>query len=86
MGNILPRNTGNRVYSDRRKAIQSVQLMILLNDHSPMPYGKYKGEPLKKVPPDYLLWLYYNDRASTGIKEYVERNIEALEKKAFENM
>ena len=51
-----------------------------------MSYGKYEGKQLKDVPADYLLWLYYNDRSSKEIEEYVERNIEALEKKAFENM
>lgn len=60
--------------------------MYLLNENSVMSYGKYEGKQLKDVPADYLLWLYYNDRASKEIEEYVERNIEALEKKAFENM
>lgn len=46
--------------------------MILLNEHSIMPYGKYKGRQIKDVPADYLLWLYYNDRASPEIEEYVE--------------
>lgn len=60
--------------------------MYLLNENSIMSYGMYEGKQLKDVPADYLLWLYYNDRASKEIEEYVERNIEALEKKAFENM
>lgn len=60
--------------------------MILLNEHSPMPYGKYKGKQIKDVPADYLLWLYYNSRASPAIEEYVERNLEMLEEEAFENM
>lgn len=46
--------------------------MILLNEHSIMPYGKYEGRQIKDVPADYLLWLYYNDRASPAIEEYVE--------------
>lgn len=60
--------------------------MILLNEYSPMPYGKYKGRQIKDVPADYLLWLYYNDKASPAIEEYVERNLEALKEEAFENM
>lgn len=60
--------------------------MYLLNENSPMPYGKYEGKQLKDVPADYLLWLYYNDRASREIEEYVERNLEALKEEAFENM
>lgn len=60
--------------------------MILLNEHSPMPYGKYKGRQIKDVPADYLLWLYYNDRASPAIEEYVERNLESLKEEAFDNM
>lgn len=60
--------------------------MYLLNENSIMPYGKYEGKQLKDVPADYLLWLYYNDRASKEIEEYVERNLEALKEEAFENM
>lgn len=60
--------------------------MILLNEHSPMPYGKYKGRKIRDVPADYLLWLYYNDRASPSIKQYIEENIEDLENRAFENL
>ena len=60
--------------------------MYLLNENSIMPYGKYEGKQLKDVSSDYLLWLYYNDRARKEIDEYVERNLEALKEEAFENM
>lgn len=28
-----------------------------LEDDDEMPFGKYKGEPMREVPEDYLLWL-----------------------------
>lgn len=60
--------------------------MYLLNDNSKMPYGKYKGKQLIDVPADYLLWLYYNDRASPPVKQYIIDNLDALKKEAVENM
>lgn len=34
------------------------------NDHTPMPFGKYKGTPLGRLPQDYTEWLYDQDRLS----------------------
>jgi hypothetical protein len=31
--------------------------MQQLTDNSPMPFGKYKGEPMANVPDPYLKWL-----------------------------
>lgn len=28
-----------------------------LGDNDPMPFGKFKGYPMKRVPADYLDWL-----------------------------
>lgn len=60
--------------------------MYLLNDYSKMPYGKHKGKQLIDVPADYLLWLYYNNKASPSVKQYIEDNLEVLKKEAVENM
>ncbi len=31
---------------------------VVLDDKSPMPFGRYKGTEMANVPADYLLWLY----------------------------
>lgn len=51
-----------------------------------MPYGKYEGRQIKDVPADYLLWLYYNNRAIMAIRSYVEKHIRELEQQALEEM
>lgn len=59
--------------------------MSELTDQSPMPFGKYKGDPMEKVPASYLHYLH-----TTGIHEdaredrkavsgYILRNKSALE-------
>ena len=54
-----------------------------LLDTDPMPFGKFKGQPMQDVPTEYLHWLWSNggknDRAG-NVAEYVRRNIHALQK------
>jgi len=50
-----------------------------MDDNSIMPYGKYKGTKMANVPPDYLLWLYDNDRCSGEVKIYIFDNIDVLQ-------
>lgn len=52
--------------------------MVRLTDKSPMPYGQYKGIKMANVPPDYLVWLYRNERASLAVKLYIEDNLDVL--------
>lgn len=52
---------------------------MILNDNSPMPFGKYKGVKMANVPASYLLWLYDNDKCTQEIRDYVNDNIDALE-------
>jgi uncharacterized protein (DUF3820 family) len=64
--------------------------MSALNDTSKMPYGKHKGDTLREVPAQYLLWLRqeFIDKGSTGtgpfgefnkeLKAYIEDNLDAL--------
>lgn len=49
------------------------------NDNSKMPFGKYKDYPLVSVPASYLLFLRDNDKAGR-IKDYIETNLEVLQK------
>lgn len=30
----------------------------MLNDDSPMPFGKYKGKPMREVPAQWLDWFH----------------------------
>jgi uncharacterized protein (DUF3820 family) len=32
--------------------------MKSVDDDSPMPFGKHRGEPLRDVPESYLVWLW----------------------------
>lgn len=61
-------------------------IMLVITENSPMPYGKYKGKKIKDLPSDYLLWLYYNNRAIMAIRSYVEKHIRELEQQALEEM
>jgi uncharacterized protein (DUF3820 family) len=50
----------------------------ILNDESPMPWGKYKGIEMANVPADYLLWLYDNGNCNGGVKDYIRDNLKGL--------
>lgn len=54
-----------------------------MTDESTMPIGKYKGEKLANVPPDYLLWLYENGNIYGELKEYIKDNLDVI-KSEFE--
>jgi uncharacterized protein (DUF3820 family) len=49
-----------------------------LDDMSPMPFGKFKGKKMKDVPVDYLHWLWHEGCRHSGVKSYIERNLDAL--------
>ncbi|MCB0595440.1 MAG: DUF3820 family protein [Phaeodactylibacter sp.] len=55
-----------------------------LEDHSPMPYGKYQGKAMEDVPAGYLIWLYDNARASPAVARYVKDNMDVLQKEIKE--
>jgi hypothetical protein len=45
----------------------------------PMPFGRHKGVPVRRVPCDYLQWLLLRlvlDECHTGLREEVERVLE----------
>lgn len=58
--------------------------MAKLTDQSPMPFGKYRGEPLEKVPARYLLWLWEEGKWNEpgGIHDYIKESFSALESEA----
>ena len=54
-------------------------------DNSIMPYGKYKGEKMANVPPDYFLWLYENDKCQNYVKNYIIENIDVIKQQIAYN-
>lgn len=44
-----------------------------------MPFGKYKGEPLKKLPVDYLKWLLKNGEMKPELRKDIEVTIKKRE-------
>ena len=53
--------------------------MTKLLDESLMPYGKHKGAKMANVPPEYLIWLYDNDKCSGDVKHYIFENLDVLQ-------
>jgi uncharacterized protein (DUF3820 family) len=53
-------------------------LKMKLNDDSPMPFGKHKGEKMANVPAEYLLWLYENNNCTYEVKKYIDQNMDVL--------
>lgn len=58
-----------------------------MTDNSIMPFGKHEGIKMANVPPDYLLWLWDNNKAYGEVKDYIADNLEDLKaeikKKSF---
>jgi uncharacterized protein (DUF3820 family) len=56
--------------------------MIILNDLSPMPFGKYKDTPMQDVPASYLHWLWQNgmknEVKTKPVADYINRSLSAL--------
>jgi uncharacterized protein (DUF3820 family) len=46
-----------------------------LIDESPMPWGKYKGFKMCKVPASQLIWIYENKIGTDDVRQYIEKNI-----------
>lgn len=50
-----------------------------LTDFSLMPFGQHRGRAMEDVPAEYLLWLL-NDGIQPGqVRDYIERNREAID-------
>ena len=54
----------------------------MLKDTDPMPFGKYKGEPMQDVPVEYLHWFWHNGTVTHEpaklVKEYIKEQLNAL--------
>ena len=60
-------------------------MSTVLNDKSPMPYGKYSGTSMANVPASYLLWLYENKKCSDNVARYVFENMDVLKSEIQKN-
>ena len=47
----------------------------MLDDLSPMPWGKHKGKSMEDVPASYLLWCYENEKTCPQVKAYIAENM-----------
>jgi uncharacterized protein (DUF3820 family) len=56
----------------------ATQMAKALSDTDPMPFGKYKKQPMHDVPVDYLHWLWNNNLNEGPVKEYIKQNLNAL--------
>ena len=62
--------------------ISNTKNNIMLNDESPMPFGKHKGKPMSEVPADYLFWYWTNGgeqkKDRDPVARYIDENLDAL--------
>jgi uncharacterized protein (DUF3820 family) len=49
-----------------------------MTDNSLMPYGKHKGQKMANVPPDYLIWLFENNKCTPEVAKYIAENLDVL--------
>jgi uncharacterized protein (DUF3820 family) len=50
----------------------------VMDDNSRMPYGKYQNTKMANVPPDYLIWLYENNKCAGDVRKYIHENLSIL--------
>jgi hypothetical protein len=58
-----------------------------MNDNSIMPFGAYKGQEMKNVPANYLLYAYSQHWISNwpDVRDYIKENLDVLNKEEKEN-
>ena len=59
-------------------------MLAPLEDLSPMPFGKHKGQKMQEVPASYFFWLWNNGKKfevkTDAVADYINRNLSALKK------
>lgn len=60
----------------------AIKIPEVFTDYTPMPFGKYTGKAMVNVPAAYLLWLYNKGCDHAGVKNYINNNLDALQKEA----
>ena len=49
-----------------------------MTDNSLMPFGKHKGQKMANVPPDYLIWIYENNKCTPDVAKYIADNLDVI--------
>ena len=49
-----------------------------MTDNDLMPFGKYKGEKMANVSPEYLFWFFENGNGYATVRGYVRDNFDVL--------
>ena len=73
----------SKLYASR--LVFYTKVMPKFTDQSQMQFGKYRGQPLEKIPAKYLLWLLEQMREkndTVGLYRYLEENRTILEQEA----
>jgi hypothetical protein len=71
---------------ERERRAEATNTQTTMTDETPMPFGKYKGQKMKHVPADYLLWLWdcgpELHKVESGVAAYIRANFAAIMKDA----
>ncbi len=62
-----------------------MNMTMTYNDNTIIPFGKHKGKALANVPASYLIWLLDNGKCFGALKDYIEDNIDVLQKEVKES-
>jgi uncharacterized protein (DUF3820 family) len=57
-----------------------------MTDTDIMPFGIHKGKAMANVPPEYLLWLYENNKCYGAVKDYIAENLETIKTEIAYNL
>ncbi len=49
-----------------------------MKDTDLMPWGLHVGKMMANVPPEYLLWLFENNKCSGNVKKYIIDNMDSI--------
>ena len=58
--------------------------IIKVTHNTPLWFGRYKGKPLKSIPPKYLLWLIEKDFTTGQMRKYLKENAEILKREQYQ--
>ena len=50
----------------------------MITDNFSMPFGKYQGQKMTNVPPEYLLWIFENNKCTPDVAKYIVENMDVL--------
>lgn len=70
-----------------KKIKEKLQVGKPFTEEDTMPFGKFKGRPLKEVPEDYLIWVYTESDIAEKVRlfKYIDQDLPLLLGLANEN-